>query len=59
MLRLLRETEGNLLDDEQLVATLNHSKITSATVQVMQACRLMPSSSRLCGALMGFLVSHE
>ena len=34
ILRLLREAEGNILDDEQLLATLNHSKRTSAAIQV-------------------------
>ena len=29
VLRLLRESEGNILDDEQLVATLNSAKATS------------------------------
>lgn len=34
ILKLLRECEGNILDDEQLLATLNNSKLTSAAIQV-------------------------
>lgn len=34
ILKLLRESEGNILDDEQLIATLNNSKLTSAAIQV-------------------------
>jgi hypothetical protein len=34
ILKLLRECEGNILDDEQLIATLNNSKLTSAAIQV-------------------------
>jgi dynein heavy chain len=34
ILKLLRESEGNILDDEQLLATLNNSKLTSAAIQV-------------------------
>ncbi|WIA13579.1 hypothetical protein OEZ85_007146 [Tetradesmus obliquus] len=33
ILKLLRECEGNILDDEQLLATLNNSKLTSAAIQ--------------------------
>lgn len=33
-MKLLRECEGNILDDEQLIATLNNSKLTSAAIQV-------------------------
>jgi hypothetical protein len=29
VLRLLRDSRGNILDDEQLVATLNNAKVTS------------------------------
>lgn len=29
VLRLLRDSKGNILDDEQLVATLNNAKVTS------------------------------
>jgi len=34
ILRLLRESSGNLLDDEQLVSTLNNAKATSGAIQV-------------------------
>jgi dynein heavy chain len=34
ILKLLKESEGNILDDEQLIATLNNSKLTSAAIQV-------------------------
>lgn len=34
MLALLRNTEGNLLDDEGLVAALNTSKTTSGAIKV-------------------------
>lgn len=34
ILKLLRESEGNILDDEQLLNTLNNSKRTSAAIQV-------------------------
>jgi uncharacterized protein YyaL (SSP411 family) len=34
ILKLLRESEGNILDDEQLLNTLNNSKRTSADIQV-------------------------
>lgn len=37
ILKLLRESEGNILDDEQLLNTLNNSKRTSAAIQV--SCR--------------------
>jgi hypothetical protein len=37
ILKLLRESEGNILDDEQLLNTLNNSKRTSAAIQV--CCR--------------------
>ncbi|KAI8465887.1 MAG: dynein heavy chain 7 [Monoraphidium minutum] len=33
ILRLLREAEGNILDDEQLIAALNNANITSAAIQ--------------------------
>lgn len=53
VLRLLRECEGNILDDEQLLATLSNSKLTSAAIQVRRAltrCAPLPprvvSSSR-------------
>lgn len=32
VLKLLRESSGNILDDEVLVATLNNSKSTSDTI---------------------------
>lgn len=34
ILKLLRESQGNILDDEQLLNTLNNSKLTSAAIQV-------------------------
>ncbi len=34
ILKLLKESEGNILDDEQLIATLNNSKLTSQAIQV-------------------------
>jgi dynein heavy chain len=34
ILKLLKESEGNILDDEQLISTLNNSKMTSAAIQV-------------------------
>lgn len=40
ILKLLRESEGNILDDEQLLNTLNNSKRTSAAIQV--SCRQPP-----------------
>ena len=33
ILRLLKEAKGNILDDEQLINTLNNSKQTSGMVQ--------------------------
>jgi hypothetical protein len=36
-LKLLREAEGNILDDEALIATLNNARATSATVAVRAA----------------------
>jgi hypothetical protein len=35
---LLRWSEGNILDDEQLLNTLNNSKHTSTTIQVRTCC---------------------
>lgn len=32
ILKLLKESTGNILDDEQLIATLNHSKLTSSVI---------------------------
>ncbi|MEW5314022.1 MAG: hypothetical protein WDW38_005550 [Sanguina aurantia] len=32
ILRLLKESSGNILDDEQLINTLNHSKLTSSVI---------------------------
>lgn len=32
ILRLLKESSGNILDDEQLINTLNHSKTTSSVI---------------------------
>ena len=34
ILMLLKESEGNILDDEQLIAVLNNSKQTSKTIKV-------------------------
>jgi hypothetical protein len=34
VLKLLRESTGNILDDEVLIATLNTSKATSATIVI-------------------------
>lgn len=34
MLRLLRDSAGNILDDEALITTLNTSQTTSATIGV-------------------------
>jgi dynein heavy chain len=34
ILKLLHECEGNLLDDEQLINTLNNSKRTAGTIKV-------------------------
>jgi hypothetical protein len=34
ILRLLKESQGNILDDEQLINTLNHSKATSSVIGV-------------------------
>ncbi len=34
ILRLLKESSGNILDDEQLIATLNTAKVTSTAIQV-------------------------
>ncbi len=34
ILKLLRECEGNILDDENLLNTLNNSKRTSAAIQM-------------------------
>ncbi len=53
VLRLLRDSRGNILDDEQLVATLNNAKVTSGGWGVsvheqrpLQAwCRAMPKGS--------------
>lgn len=42
ILRLLRESEGNILDDEQLLNTLNNSKRTSADIQVRLGCSASP-----------------
>lgn len=39
ILKLLRESEGNILDDEQLINTLNNSKRTSAAIQVRTSCQ--------------------
>ncbi len=41
ILRLLKESQGNILDDEQLINTLNTAKVTSTTIQVgsRQHCR--------------------
>ncbi|KAK9815239.1 hypothetical protein WJX72_000483 [[Myrmecia] bisecta] len=33
ILKLLKESEGNILDDEALINTLNNSKLTSAVIQ--------------------------
>jgi hypothetical protein len=46
ILRLLRECEGNILDDEQLIATLNNSKLTSAAIQVGGQGRTAQNSVR-------------
>ncbi|GFH16496.1 dynein heavy chain 7, axonemal, partial [Haematococcus lacustris] len=32
ILKLLKESQGNILDDEQLINTLNHSKLTSSVI---------------------------
>jgi hypothetical protein len=34
ILKLLKESQGNILDDEQLINTLNHSKLTSSVIAV-------------------------
>ena len=34
ILKLLKESTGNILDDEQLINTLNHSKLTSGVIGV-------------------------
>lgn len=34
ILKLLKESSGNILDDEQLINTLNHSKLTSGVISV-------------------------
>lgn len=34
ILKLLKESTGNILDDEQLINTLNHSKTTSGVIGV-------------------------
>lgn len=34
ILKLLKESSGNILDDEQLINTLNHSKTTSSVISV-------------------------
>jgi len=34
ILRLLKESQGNILDDEQLINVLNHSKLTSSVITV-------------------------
>lgn len=39
ILKLLKESEGNILDDEQLINVLNNSKLTSEVIHV----RLSPS----------------
>lgn len=44
ILKLLRESEGNILDDEQLLNTLNNSKRTSAAIQVSIAMAMLYGS---------------
>lgn len=34
ILKLLKEAEGNILDDEQLINVLNNSKLTSEVIHV-------------------------
>ncbi len=34
ILKLLKDSTGNILDDEQLINTLNHSKLTSSVIAV-------------------------
>lgn len=40
ILKLLKESSGNILDDEQLINTLNHSKLTSGVISVRFGCML-------------------
>lgn len=35
ILKLLKETKGNILDDEKLIETLNNSKATSKIIKVL------------------------
>lgn len=41
ILKLLRESQGNILDDEQLINTLNHSKLTSSVIGVRSKTQAM------------------
>jgi dynein heavy chain len=59
ILKLLRECEGNILDDEQLLATLNNSKLTSAAIQVcVQPLRARCKDSPACDPLTNSLALH-
>ena len=46
ILKLLKESTGNILDDEQLINTLNHSKLTSSVITVSGAQRCDTGGAR-------------
>ena len=48
ILQLLKESEGNILDDEQLITVLNNSKLTSNTIKVGNPSRMILLLTQLC-----------
>ena len=60
ILKLLKESTGNILDDEQLISTLNHSKLTSSVIanrvqeaEVRGGCTCAASACSLFHFLLG------
>ena len=49
ILKLLKESTGNILDDEQLINTLNHSKTTSGVIGVSGSSKARRSRARRPG----------